>query len=1007
MTFRKTVPVAFFTLLAALAHAAPVSVRNESVIVSYEDGRFSLADAKSGKVFASELSCRGATGKGVIVKRSGGEAISVATPDGGEVRVRAEPGVPFALFSATLANKTEKAAVENRVPLCSGILDLGKPAAELTTLGTGGLAAAEKNPGSYAWLAVADPRTGSGVVAGWITHDRASGVLFPRVEGGKVVLEARGDYGHLQIGPGARTDTETLAIGRFDDARLGLEAWADAVAKHYAIKLPRQQSGYCTWYSDKHGGAGDEKSIVELAEFAAKHLKDYGFDYVQIDDKWQAGTSRNGPNRNFTLVKTNGPYAGGMKPPADAIRKLGLVPGIWFMPFAGTSDDPYFKPEWFVKRATNGAPYDTAWGGTCLDMTHPGAREHLKEVVTKAAKEWGYTFFKMDGLWTGTGTKQIYVNSGYKEDGMGDAIFANADKSNIEAFRDGLKLVRDVAGPEVFFLGCCAPQNMRSYTASMGLVDAMRIGPDNGGNWKGWAGVSPVFGTRNYFLNGRVWFNDPDPVYAREQIPLNEVKTMCSWTAIAGQLNASSDWLPGLSPERIEVLRRSMPPHGLLTSRPVDFLENDPARIWLLTDDRGGARRTVVALYNWDQTNRSFDVPLAKLGLEADRDYVAFDYWADAFVPPFRGSLKGDVVPHGCRILSVRPASSAPQLLGTSRHVTQGIVDVLEERWDEAAGTLGGRSRVVAGDSYELRVIVPVGESWQAKKISVAPDADVRAELRQDGPRVRAKMTVAATREINWSVEFEKARVDVAAPKDVTGLKAASDYERVSLAWDETGADGYRIARSDGAQFETAKAGFVDSTIAHGTTYSYEVRALGWGGAGSPAQRVEVKTPAEPVRPPKPPEPKVHLSSLRPVLAQCSWGSLQVDKSVEGKPLTVDGVRYAKGIGVHARSLAVYKIPGDANRFVATVGLDDEKRDDERSSVVFEVYGDVKEMGEAPVLLARTPKITSKGFRSWFIDAELTSRFREVRLVVTDAEDGDKADHADWVDAGFLLGGGN
>ena len=33
----------------------------------------------------------------------------------------------------------------------------------------------------------------------------------------------------------------------------------------------------------------------------------------------------------------------------------------------------------------------------------------------------------------------------------------------------------------------------------------------------------------------------------------------------------------------------------------------------------------------------------------------------------------------------------------------------------------------------------------------------------------------------------------------------------------------------------------------------------------------------------------------------------------------------------------------------------DEKKDDERSSVVFQVFGDVKEMGETPELLAESP----------------------------------------------------
>jgi hypothetical protein len=82
--------------------------------------------------------------------------------------------------------------------------------------------------------------------------------------------------------------------------------------------------------------------------------------------------------------------------------------------------------------------------------------------------------------------------------------------------------------------------------------------------------------------------------------------------------------------------------------------------------------------------------------------------------------------------------------------------------------------------------------------------------------------------------------------------------------------------------------------------------------------------------------------------------------------------------------------------------LDDEKQDDPRSSVTFEVYGDVQEMGEKPVLLAQSPRLCAKTVRAWTFDIELGSRYRELRLVVTDAGDGIAADHADWVDAGFL-----
>lgn len=104
-------------------------------------------------------------------------------------------------------------------------------------------------------------------------------------------------------------------------------------------------------------------------------------------------------------------------------------------------------------------------------------------------------------------------------------------------------------------------------------------------------------------------------------------------------------------------------------------------------------------------------------------------------------------------------------------------------------------------------------------------------------------------------------------------------------------------------------------------------------------------------------------------------------------------------------AISVYTIPAGATRFVAVVGVDDAVQSDARSSVVFQVFGDVKEMGEKPVLIAESPVLSDKTIRSWAFNLELNSRFKEIRLVVTDAGDGntaDHADHADWVDTGFI-----
>lgn len=987
----------------------PLAVENEFLRVMYAPGTASLSirTKLSGKVFVTRctLGDRSGTAKIDSVDDTNfgrGKEIALIHADGNREVIQVFARLPFVLFRSTLHNGDTKPTTVNHVRVLAADVELGKPPDDLRALGTGGLTTLPKNPGSYAFLAVADPATRAGVVGAWLTHDRGSGVVFSPVEGGKARITAQIDYGRLRIKPGQDAQTETFALGYFDDMRLGLEAYADAVAKVYAIRLPPQPAGYCTWYADKHAGACDEKHLPQLAAFAARELKSFGFDFVQIDDKWQAGVSKNGPSRNFTTHRSDGPYPHGMTAVAEQITKLGLTPGIWFMPFAGTHYDPFFKDhqDWFAK-TVDGQPFETTWGGTCLDMTHPGAREHLRNLVQRIAHQWGYKLFKMDGLWTGTATRLMYVNDGYKDDHIGEALLHDPDKTHIEAYRDGLKLVRQVAGPDVFLLGCCVSQNMRSFGGAFGLVDAMRVGPDTGAGY-----IGAPHASRTWFLHGRVWQNDPDCVSVRAATPLDQARLNATFTAMAGHLFYNSDWMPDLPAERLDILKRTMAGHGLLP-RPVDVLENEPARIWLLTDARREPRRDVVALYNWDQKRAATITSVAdRIGLAPAKEYVAFDFWANRFVPPMGGKFNAELPPASCRVWAVRPVADHPQLLSTSRHLTQGMIDVLQETWTPAIQTLSGTSRVVAADPYELRIVVPTGEgSWLARDIGLSSNdlaAGVKAELKQDGPKLRATIISPTGREVRWLVKFERARIEIPAPAPVTGLTAGAEYTAVSLRWQDSGAERYRVLRSDGARFECTSASLSDTSVEHSRKYGYTVQSMGWDGAPSAAASVEVTTPAELKCPPTPPLPDVQLSSLKPLVLKNGYGTLGINKSIDGNRLALEGKHYTQGLGAHANALLVYAIPADARRFVTLVGLDDERRNDPRGSVTFEVYGDVKEMGEQPVLLDRSPVLSGKTIRTWAFNMELNARFKELRLVVTDAGDGIACDHADWVNAGFI-----
>ena len=268
--------------------------------------------------------------------------------------------------------------------------------------------------------------------------------------------------------------------------------------------------------------------------------------------------------------------------------------------------------------------------------------------------DWGYRYLKMDGLTSGVGVRHIYVNDAYRDDGLGDAIFHDPGKSNIEAFRDGLKVIREAAGPQTYLLGCCVAQNMRSYGGAMGLVDAMRIGPDNQPDWPGLL-VGPRHGSRHYHLHGRVWHNDPDCLYARPSLPLNQVRLLASWVTLSGQLSISSEAFAQLPPERLDLLRRTMPAHGQ-PARPVDLFDNELPRIWLVSARGTAPRRDVVGLFNWKETEAAFDEPLERIGVPAEGEQVAFDYWGNVLIGPFKDRLQQRVAGQSCLVLAYVPS---------------------------------------------------------------------------------------------------------------------------------------------------------------------------------------------------------------------------------------------------------------------------------------------------------------------------------------------------------------
>ena len=112
--------------------------------------------------------------------------------------------------------------------------------------------------------------------------------------------------------------------------------------------------------------------------------------------------------------------------------------------------------------------------------------------------------------------------------------------------------------------------------------------------------------------------------------------------------------------------------------------------------------------------------------------------------------------------------------------------------------------------------------------------------------------------------------------------------------------------------------------------------------------------------------------------------------SIDGNPLRMVGRIHARGVGTHAPSRFAVGLGGNATRFVARVGIDDEI--ETNGSVVFSVWVDGQEM-------ANTGEIKA-GDQAQLLSVDLTGA-QTLELRADDAGDGTNSDHADW--AGALI----
>jgi hypothetical protein len=165
--------------------------------------------------------------------------------------------------------------------------------------------------------------------------------------------------------------------------------------------------------------------------------------------------------------------------------------------------------------------------------------------------------------------------------------------------------------------------------------------------------------------------------------------------------------------------------------------------------DRPFEHWAVLSRFNFsDQPLRAATVNFRDLGL--DDDQLVWEFWTRRMIAVSGGGFEAEgLASLGTRTYAIRPRLDRPQLLSTSRHISQGGADLEEVTWNQDTRTLSGRSRVVVDDPYELAIRVPAPFVCRGSTI-----AGAAAQIRAEGVVLRVAHTPSATTTIEWSVQF-------------------------------------------------------------------------------------------------------------------------------------------------------------------------------------------------------------------------------------------------------------
>ncbi len=254
-------------------------------------------------------------------------------------------------------------------------------------------------------------------------------------------------------------------------------------------------AGYTSWYNYYQNI--NEEIILRDLQGLARAGKNANI--FQIDDGYETKVG----DWDMDTVK----FPNGLASIVDRIHEQGLMAGLWYAPFAAQFKANVIKnhPDWLI-RNKHGRPVISgiAWGGFyALDFEKEEVREYIKAFFDKVFNEWHFDMVKLDFLYAA-------------------AIEPRNGKTRGQLMCEAMDFLRECCGDKII-LGCGVP-----LAPAFGVVDACRISCDVENTFKEKfyvkvtnqeiisAKMAMVNSVYRRHLNGRIWANDPDVFFLRD-----------------------------------------------------------------------------------------------------------------------------------------------------------------------------------------------------------------------------------------------------------------------------------------------------------------------------------------------------------------------------------------------------------------------------------------------------------------------------------------------------------